>query len=220
MSVPLHYYTSPLHHIAFDLAGEICTSKVDIIYLMDSSGSIGHDDFQRQKRFVNDLARIFRIGPDASRAGVVTYHDFPTVRAHFPDYDDPDLFAKAVSSINQTRGRTRIDKALAKTSEMFQSARKGIPKVLIALTDGAQTPDPDAVELDVASQPLRDQGVRVYALGVGHQINITQLRSMVESNSDVFLVDSFGELLRRSKSIAQKACIGIVNRKLLPCYFS
>lgn len=173
---------------------------------MDSSGSISAIDFERQKDFVSDLARIFSIGPGASRAAVVTYHDYPTVHSNFGDFDSTEDFAEAVDSINQTRGRTRIDRALVKTSEMFKSARKNIPKVLVALTDGAQTPDPDAIALDVASQLLRDQNVRVFALGVGHYINITQLRSMVESNSDVFLVDSFEDLLRKSQTIAEKAC--------------
>ncbi|XP_078356380.1 collagen alpha-4(VI) chain-like, partial [Oculina patagonica] len=192
-------------------AGQICTTKVDIIYLMDSSGSIGAVDFERQKDFVKDLARIFSVGPGASRAAVVTYNDYPTVRSNFGDFDSTDEFAEAVESINQTRGRTRIDRALAKTSEMFESARKNVPKVLIALTDGSQTPDPDAIALDVASQSFRDQNVRVFALGVGHQINVTQLRSMVESNSDVFLVDSFVDLLRKSQTIAEKACSEIVS---------
>lgn len=194
--------------------GQICTAKVDIIYLMDSSGSIGHDDYEKQKDFVKDLARVFRIGPGASRAAVVTYDDFPIVRANFDDFDSTDSFAEAVESINQTRGRTRIDHALVKTSEMFKSARKNVPKVLIALTDGAQTPDPGSLPLDEASQLLRDQGVKVYALGVGHQVNVTQLRSMVESNSDVFLVDSFVDLLRKSQSIAEKACSEIGSSKL------
>ena len=188
---------------------------MDIIYLMDSSGSIGAVDFERQKDFVKDLARIFSVGPGASRAAVVTYDDYPIVRSNFGDFDSTDEFAKAVDGINQTRGRTRIDLALKKTSEMFKSAQKNIPKVLIALTDGSQTPDPDAIGLDVASQLLRDQNVRIYALGVGHRINVTQLRSMVESNSDVFLVDSFVDLLRKSQTIAEKACLEIGNGKLL-----
>ena len=181
---------------------------------MDSSGSIGFDDFERQKDFVIDLARIFQIGPGASRAAVVTYHDWPTVRANFDDYDTTDSFVKAVDSINQTRGRTRIDRALKQTSEMFKSARKNVVKVLIALTDGIQTPDPDAMPLDAASQLLRDQGVKVYSLGVGHAINKTQLRSMVERDSDVFLADSFTDLLRKSQEVAEKACSEIRNSKL------
>ena len=144
---------------------------MDIIYLMDSSGSISLDDFERQKDFVIDLVRVFPIGPSASRAAVVTYHDWPNVRANFNDFDSTDSFVKAVDAINQTRGRTRIDRALIKTSEMFKSARRNVQKVLITLTDGAQTPDPDSMALDEASQLLRDQGVKVYALGVGHMIN-------------------------------------------------
>ena len=180
---------------------------------MDSSGSIGPDDFEKQKDFVKDLARIFRLGPGASRAAVVTYDDLPIVRANFDDFDSTYEFANAIDSINQTRGGTRIDRALVKTSDMFKSARKNVPKVLITLTDGSQTPDQDSIPLDQARQLLRDQTVRIYAVGVGHSINVTQLRSIVESNSDVFLVDSFVELLRKSQTIAERTCSQISNSK-------
>lgn len=180
---------------------------------MDSSGSIGDDDYEIQKDFVKDLTRIFPIGPSASRAAVVTYNDYPTVRVNFGDFDNTASFVEAIESINQTRGQTRIDRALVKTSEMFESARGNVHKVLIVLTDGAQAPDPDSLPLEEASQLLRDQGVTVHALGVGREINVTQLRSIVESESDVVLVDSFVDLLRKSQSIAAKACLEIGNGK-------
>ena len=182
---------------------------------MDSSGSIGDDDYEIQKDFVKDLTRIFPIGPSTSRAAVVTYKDYPTVRVNFGDFDNTASFIEATESlsINQTRGRTRIDRALVKTSEMFESARENVHKVLIVLTGGAQAPDPDSLPLDEASQLLRDQGVTVHALGVGRQINLTQLRSIVESESDVVLVDSFVDLLRKSQSIAANACLEIGDGK-------
>ena len=186
---------------------------MDIIYLLDSSGSIGYNDYEIQKDFVKDLVRIFPIGPSASRAAVVTYNDYPTVHVNFGDFDNTASFVEAIESINQTQGRTRIDRALVKTSEMFESARKDAQKVLIFLTDGAQAPDPDSLPLDEASQLFRDQGVRVHALGVGNQINVTQLRSIVKSESDVVLVDSFVDLLRKSQSIAAQACLETGNGK-------
>ena len=173
---------------------------------MDSSGSISDIDFQKQRDFVKDLVRIFNISPAGSRAGVVTYSDFPTVRAEFGRYESSEKFARAVDRIDHDRGRTRIDRALKKVSEMFESARKNVNKILIVLTDGRQTPDPNAVGLKKASVPLRERGVRTYAIGVGHDINSEELESMAGSKENVFTVDSFQDLVRQSQSIAERAC--------------
>ena len=85
---------------------------------------------------------------------------------------------------------------------------KFFPQILIVLTDGRQTQDPDSVPLLRASQPLRDQGVKTYAIGVGHDIDKDELRALVDEPSDVFYVGSFGELIRQSQTIAEEACKG------------
>ena len=80
------------------------------------------------------------------------------------------------------------------------------------LTDGRQTKDPDAVPLLKASQPLRDQGVKTYAVGVGHEIDKNELRAMVDDPLDVFYVGSFQDLIRESQTIAEEACKGAGNK--------
>ena len=109
------------------ISGEICSASVDIIYLMDSSASVGPYEYKQEKRFVKDLARIFEIGP--SRAGVVIYSDEPKVMVKFGDQDNLQSFAKAIDDIRFMEGRTRIDKALKKVSELFLTARPRTPKV-------------------------------------------------------------------------------------------
>ena len=197
-----------MHYLSLSLIqAQVCTASVDIIYLMDSSVSAG--DFEKQRDFVRDLARIFSLG--ASRAAVVTYDDKATVRINFDDFDSTFEFANAIDRISQiqTQGGSRIDLALKKTSDMFKSARINVPKVLIALTNGSHTEDSMALSQPV--QLLRDQNVRIFAVGIGSNVDINKLKSLVESDADAFLVDLFVDLLRKSQTFADNTCSQISN---------
>jgi uncharacterized protein YegL len=50
-----------------------CEARADIIFLLDSSGSVGHADFRSVKEFVHRMVGDLQIGKDKTRVGLVTY---------------------------------------------------------------------------------------------------------------------------------------------------
>ena len=50
-----------------------CQSNPDIVFVIDSSGSIGVFQFQQALNFTANLVSEFRIGKDFTRIGVITY---------------------------------------------------------------------------------------------------------------------------------------------------
>jgi len=42
-----------------------CEAQADIVFLLDSSGSVGSANFQKMKAFVHDMMTSFNIGPNA-----------------------------------------------------------------------------------------------------------------------------------------------------------
>ena len=74
---------------------------------------------------------------------------------------------------------TRIDKALRMTqNELFtpeNGARGTTAKILIVLTDGSQTPDPDAENPGLIADEIRKTGVSIVAVGVGNGTNLLEL---------------------------------------------
>lgn len=84
--------------------------------------------------------------------------------------------------------------------------------MLVVLTDGRQTQDPDAVPLDAASKPLKDMGVKIYSVGVGHSIDLQELRQIANDPRDVFTADSFTALLGQSQTVAARACGDVVGK--------
>ena len=49
-----------------------CKAKVDVGFILDSSGSL-RNDYQREKDFMKMLAAAFGISSDGSRASVITF---------------------------------------------------------------------------------------------------------------------------------------------------
>ena len=183
-----------------------CDKALDVAFVMDTSGSIGHIDYQKEKDFVKLLATSFAISSTHSHAAIVLYNDTASIKVGLNQHVSTAAFHSAVNKLPYERGRTRIDKALELVhSKVFVRARSGIPKIVIVLTDGRQTKDPGAKDLKEASEPLRRAGVRILAVGVG-EADRDELRLMTESASDVFFAKDFGELKLRVGEIAEVAC--------------
>lgn len=158
------------------------------------------------------MAKKFRLSPTGSRAAVILYSDQAVKEIDFTSFKNSEDFRNAVEALPQQRGRTRIDKALGLAYRDFfgpgGTARQNVQRIAVVLTDGQQTPDPDAVELDVAADELRRGNVYILAVGIGHMTDRKELRLMTERDQDVYMADSFDDLLNRVGAFAQTACRG------------
>lgn len=172
------------------------TNKADVVFIMDSSGSIGASDYAKEKGFVKEIAKVFQISPNASRISTIIYDSRPELIFDFNKYTDEPGVSGAIDSLPYLGKQTRIDKALALAVSVFTQSRPSVPRIAIILTDGKQTQDYDAIPLEVAAQPLHDLGVKVYVIGIGGHVDINELNLIAKRPQDVFPVASFDQLLR------------------------
>lgn len=137
----------------------------------------------------------------------------------FGEHSSWDAFSNAVLDLDHQRGLTRIDRALQLASrDLFGpggSARRGVQKIAVVLTDGKQTVSSDAQPLDIASEPLREEGVYIFAIGIGKEVDRKELRLMTENDADVVVADSFDDLRNRVDTLGKSACEG---KQLLSSY--
>ena len=82
------------------------------------------------------------------------------------------------------------------------------------MTDGRQTRDPDALDLNVAAKPIHDQGVRVLVVGIGPEISDDELRLIARDSSYVFKVETFENLKK-----ATQDCTITLNRLKSTIYY-
>ena len=186
------------HNLAQRDPEPTCKAKVDVGFVLDSSGSL-KNDYDNEKHFLKALAATFGVSDDGARAGVVTFSYYTEHSIKLNDHTKLSTFNDAVDKIALMGSTTRIDKALRMVqSEMFSipnGGRPGVNKVLILLTDGTQTQDNDAEDPAVVAKELRDRGIRVISIGIGKGVNPTELAGISGDQSNVFSADSFDQLV-------------------------
>ena len=203
-----------------------CKSKVDVGYILDSSGSL-KADYQNEKNFLKSLAESFGVSGDGSRAGVITFSVNAEHSIKMKDHADISSFNAAVDAIPLMGFTTRIDKALRLAqNELFtleNGARPTTPKILILLTDGSQTADADAESPGDIADELRKTGVTLLVVGIGSHTNTTELSHIAGGPGKTFSAASFDELTsaRFIGNIADKSCeVGKYELYYLNIYFS
>ena len=188
-----------------------CKAKVDVGFILDSSGSL-RNNYQDEKDFMKNLAGAFGIAPDGSRAGVITFSYYSEHSIKMKDHTDINTFNKAVDAIPLMGSTTRIDRALRLTQkELFapeNGGRPGIIKILILLTDGTQTQDVGAEDPGYITDEIRNSGVAVIVIGIGPGTNQTELNHMAGGADNAFSAASFEELVGGGfiGEIAKKSC--------------
>ncbi|KAH9505396.1 hypothetical protein Btru_057171 [Bulinus truncatus] len=75
----------------------LCLSKTDIIFVLDSSGSIGQSNFDRVLNFVANLVRRFPVGPSASRFGSVVFSHVAKKMFDLRDFEDQETIIERLN---------------------------------------------------------------------------------------------------------------------------
>lgn len=197
-----------------------CASVVDVGFIVDSSGSLRRE-YGKEKEFVKYLADSFGISPGGSRGGVITFSWHAELSVKFSDYSNSGDFNKAVDALPMFGHTTRIDKALRMArDELFSSkngARAKVPKLLVILTDGAQTADADAVDPGDIAKEIRQTGVRVIVIGIGKKVDSKELLHMAGGQkSNLYAASNFDELKSSAfvASVSKTGCELSKNCKL------
>lgn len=173
------------------------------------------------KDFIKAVANSFSIGSGRALAALIQYGDTATTAIRFSDHVSDADFNAAVDALPYLGGKTRIDKALQLASNELlterSGARAGVAKVVVLLTDGRQSRDPDGVDLQKAAEPILSAGVRVFAVGIGSEVNENELQLIVDKKDDVIVVPSYDGLATRVRQLSIATCesSGKTNKKFL-----
>ncbi|KAL4227331.1 von Willebrand factor (vWF) type A domain [Mactra antiquata] len=186
-----------------------CGSKpAEIFFLLDSSSSIYILDFEIQLEFVNNVIDAFDIGPNATRIGVASYSNKYYPNFGLNTYDNKKDIKNAVSKISHKLGGTYTYEALdgvRKNGLNEENTRPGVTRILIVLTDGESY---DEEETKKAALKVKEEGIVVFAVGIGNQIDRHELESIASEPKEKYLfeVGKFGLLDSVKEKLAIKAC--------------
>uniref|UniRef100_A0A2R9BJ27 Collagen type VI alpha 6 chain n=1 Tax=Pan paniscus TaxID=9597 RepID=A0A2R9BJ27_PANPA len=211
-----------LQRIEDDLVFGICSPReeckrievLDVVFVIDSSGSIDYDEYNIMKDFMIGLVKKADVGKNQVRFGALKYADDPEVLFYLDDFGTKLEVISVLQNDQAMGGSTYTAEALGFSDHMFTEARgsrlnKGVPQVLIVITDGESH---DADKLNATAKALRDKGILVLAVGIDGA-NPMELLAMAGSSDKYFFVETFGGL----KGIFSNVTASVCNSSKVDC---
>ena len=184
-----------------------CETPLDLMLVIDGSGSIFASDFNRIKDFSNGLADSFVISDAAARIGVVQFSGEGQGLLEIGLSGSSAAVHGAIDGMVQIEGYTDIQEGLALgQGEIAANGRPGVPHVIILLTDGQQEGAPGDPVAEAGA--ARAAGTTIYAVGVGGGPNTGQLNAIASDpdSTYVYSVEDFSSLQAIRDQLVATAC--------------
>lgn len=187
---------------------------MELVFVIDSSESVGPENFEIIKDFVTRLVERTTVGRNATRIGLVLYSLDVHLEFDLARYMTKQEVKQAIRKMLYMGEGTYTGTAIRKaTQEAFYSARTGVRKVAIVITDG-QTDKREPVKLDIAVREAHAANIEMYALGIVNSSDPTQSEFLRELNliaSDpdsehMYLIDDFNTLPALESKLVSQFC--------------
>lgn len=195
-----------------------CDMKaVDLVFVVDESGSIGSSNFLRIKNFLSDLVDQLTISNTAFHVGLVKFSKTAKTEFELERYSQKYYIKSAIKSMRYNEGGTRIAAGIRTGSTLFaRSSRKNASKVMILVTDGRSS---DKTETAREAQRAKAEGVTIFVIGIGN-VDPQEIDSAASQPTcvHVFLLQQFSSIDNIMYEVRRRSCkaptkVEIVNEK-------
>ena len=139
----------------------------DVVFVLDSSGSIGQENWPASLQFIIDVIKGLKIDPSRTHVSVVTYSTEVEISFGLNEYTSMAEIEAAVFGITYMAGVTNTADGIKKMHEVVNQEGRGanvaIP-IAIVITDGMSNVD-EARTIPEAKS-ARDDGIQMFAVGM------------------------------------------------------
>ncbi len=145
------------------LPGLGCEGKLDIVLVMDNSGSISPTEYTTMKNAAIAFVNALLLAPDGPHGAKVSFADGATLDQQLTD--DVALLTAAIN-LPQTGGSTNLSAGIDVAQAELSSTRDraDAPNLMIILTDGAPDSQANAI---ASANAAKAAGSEIYAVGIG-----------------------------------------------------
>jgi len=148
-----------------------CASKLDLVLVLDSSGSLGAPGFDKIQEFAAGLVGRVQLeeeAPDTAAVGFVTFGSEATATQSLST--ERSEVEAAVGSMEWTKSNTNTAQALAFAADMLEAhGRPGVQAVTVLVTDGM--PESAALTSTQVQRLKEQQSSRFVVVVVGSSLS-------------------------------------------------
>ncbi|XP_021450207.1 collagen alpha-1(XXVIII) chain-like [Oncorhynchus mykiss] len=188
-------------------------SPLEMVFVIDSSESVGPDNFNVVKDFVNALVDRASVSRETTHVGVVLYSHINMVVVSLHQQASRDQVKAAVRTMTYLGEGTFTGSAIHQANQVFRAARPGVRKVAIVITDG-QADERDTVRLEEAVKEANGSNIEMFVIGVVNESDplyeeFKKELHLMASDPDrehVYLIDDFRTLPALESKLLSRIC--------------
>lgn len=171
--------------------------------LLDSSGSIGYENYEKAKSFVDKLTAAFAV-QNGIRKSFIVFSDVASTIVTLKNTLTPAELSLSILGAPYLRHTTNTYLGINAAIDEFNSSPRLVPLNLVVITDGVSTNPSLTI---AAANTTASMGVRAFSVGIGNSINQQELRDIAGGNgSRVYTTNDYDELSEVLNPLSLQVC--------------
>ncbi|XP_005930217.1 matrilin-2 isoform X3 [Haplochromis burtoni] len=185
---------------------ECSEGVMDLVFVIDGSKSLGPNNFELVKQFVNSIVDSLDISKMGTHVGLLQYSTKVRTEFTLGQYSTAQHIKSAVNRMQYMGRGSMTGSALRHMFESSFSTKEGgrfnIPRVSIVFTDGRSQDD-----VSEWATKAKNSGITIYALGVGKAIE-QELREIASEPDEkhLYYAEDFEKMAEITKKLKSRIC--------------
>ncbi|KAH3850083.1 transmembrane cell adhesion receptor mua-3-like [Dreissena polymorpha] len=187
--------------------GNTCkpTNNLDIVFVVDGSGSVTADGFLATKQFMSRFVDLFEIGPLKTQIGVMVFSDNFYIPIDLNTFSSASDLKDAIFKITYPGGSTSTTKALTALGDVMLTSSRGkrsnVIPIAILITDG----ESDTSPVNAATR-LKENGVVIYVAMVNMHDPTGDMQQVVSKPEYLMYVQNYNSLANLVGPLSVSTC--------------
>ncbi|MEQ2300092.1 hypothetical protein AMECASPLE_021753 [Ameca splendens] len=192
-----------------NVSGVICNTtkpsceQMDVVFLLDRSGSINTSNYQIMKNFTAEVVNSFKVAENLVHFGLAQFSEDPKDEFYLNQhYNQKDIVDK-ILQLSYMGGGTKLGKALHFVKKYFSplsGSRSDVPQTLVVFSDGDSQDD-----VEDAGDDLRRSRIDVLAVAIGNVYDV-QLLQITGDPRKIINVGNVEDLPGFKKKVVDAIC--------------